>query len=136
MPDAKNLQKGVTLIELLIAITILTIGLLGIAGMQVTALKTNAKADTLSVASSLAEGVLEQFLARDPTDSLITTATSVPATWWTSQKVDGAGTYKATYTVTPNTPVNDISKISVTVSEVSGSNRSVTLTGYKKASAW
>lgn len=130
MPDPTRCQKGVTLLELLIAVTILAIGLLSIAEMQITSLQTNSKAATLSVATSLAEGVLEQFMARDSTDSVF--ATTVSGVLGPDQTISGAGTYHETYSVDPNTPVNGVAQITVKVTETTGSQRSVTLIGFKK----
>ncbi len=134
MPEIPRSQKGVTLIELLIAITVLSVGLLSIAGMQVTALHANSRAYNLSLSTSLAQGVLEEFLARDSSDSLVTTATAADTAWPLPSSVTD---YGATYTVATNTPVNGVSKITITVS---GSGHyaipSVTLVGFKKTSTW
>lgn len=62
-------QKGFTLIEVLIGLVILAVGLLAIAGMQMTAVKGNFFSHHLTQASYVAQDRLE-FLDNLPIDSL------------------------------------------------------------------
>lgn len=52
-------QKGFTLIEVLVAISILTIGILGIAGLMGTAVKSSSFSQTMTQATNLAEDRIE-----------------------------------------------------------------------------
>ncbi|HZD54989.1 MAG TPA: prepilin-type N-terminal cleavage/methylation domain-containing protein [Candidatus Aquicultoraceae bacterium] len=52
---------GFSLVEVLVAITILVVGLLGLALMQTTAIKANALASRSAIATRLAQDRLEQF---------------------------------------------------------------------------
>ena len=54
-------KKGFTLIEIMVAATILSIGLLGIAGMMTTSVRGGAYGRRTSVAENLAIQKLEQF---------------------------------------------------------------------------
>lgn len=56
-----NNRKGFTLVEFLVAICILGIGILGLAGLQVTAIKGNLGSKNLSTANVLAERKMEEF---------------------------------------------------------------------------
>jgi type IV pilus assembly protein PilV len=58
-----NPESGFTLIEVLVALTIFAIGLLAIAGMQVTAIQGNSKAHSVTTKTAIANGVLEQIMA-------------------------------------------------------------------------
>lgn len=56
-----NQQHGVTLIEVLVTVLVLGIGLLGLASLQVTALKSNYSAQARSQASMLAQDIIERM---------------------------------------------------------------------------
>lgn len=56
-------QQGATLLEVLVAFLILTFGLLGLAGMQITALKNNQSALQRSQASVLAHFMMDAMRA-------------------------------------------------------------------------
>ena len=54
-------NKGFSLIEVLLGLVILAIGLLAIAGMQITAIKGNYFSKSLTEATVLAQDKLEEF---------------------------------------------------------------------------
>jgi prepilin-type N-terminal cleavage/methylation domain-containing protein len=56
-----NRQEGFSLVEVLIALFILAVGLLGLALFQTTAIKGNAIASKWTVATALAQDRLERF---------------------------------------------------------------------------
>jgi type IV pilus assembly protein PilV len=59
----KNKQKGFTLLEILISVLILSIGLLGLAGLQLTALRSNTSAYNRSLATTLAYDIADRMRA-------------------------------------------------------------------------
>ena len=61
--------EGFTLLEVMITVVILAVGLLGLAGLQIVAIKGNSFGQQMSVASTLAQNKLEQ-LRRISYDSL------------------------------------------------------------------
>jgi type IV pilus assembly protein PilV len=133
-------RKGFSLIELLVAITVLSVGLLAVAGLQGTAMRANSAANRMSAAASLAQEVMEDVTSWGIADPrLHVTAAEVvydldPNTAETSIIVPGAGTYRATFSTTVNDPVAGVTRIVVTVNDLApqGAAGSVSLTGYQR----
>jgi len=66
MPKGKrNREQGFTLIEVLIAIVILTVGLLAVGTMQISAIRGNFMSGNTSIALSLASEKMEDLLNKD-----------------------------------------------------------------------
>lgn len=63
MPGKKINNDGFTLIEVMIALTIFAVGLLALAGMQITGIKGNSKAQSLTVRTAAGTGIISQILA-------------------------------------------------------------------------
>ncbi len=57
--------RGFTLVEVMIGITIFAIGILAVATLQLTSMKSNTKANRLTQASVLAQGKMEELMALD-----------------------------------------------------------------------
>ena len=62
-------EEGFTLLEVIAAISILTFGLLGVASMQTTSMRTNFTADRLTEGTIWAQDKLEELMALPNTDS-------------------------------------------------------------------
>jgi len=58
-----NVQKGFTLIEVLVTIVVVSIGLLGLAGLQINGLRANMSSETRSKATLLASDIVERMRA-------------------------------------------------------------------------
>jgi len=142
MPSLPKNQKGFTLIEILIAITIFAIGLLAIAGLQVSAINSNTGSNLRTATTAMAQGVMEQIMALDGNNSALQVAgihtdiinidpNNVDAdnNNWTST-LQGSGSFTANWTVAVNNPVQNISRITVSVQEDGG--RTITLIGFKR----
>lgn len=133
MPKISDREKGFTLLELLIAITVLSIGLLGVASMFSTGIGSNRFSYTVTVETSVANSVMEEIMAKDGGDVMFSTAAANAAydldtgSAATTRTVAGR-TYSATYSITLNSPVVNVSRIDVSVTS---GGRTTTLTSYK-----
>jgi len=110
-------KKGFTLLEVLIGLVILSIGLLAIAGMQVTSVRGNYFSNNLTQASYVAQDRLE-FL-----DSLVFNSLQLAA----GNHNDGTATisgqvFNRSYSVAVN---GNLKTINYTVAWLEGVNRSV-----------
>lgn len=144
MANEIKCEKGFTLVEMLVAITIFAIGLLAVAGMQLTAIGTNSDSNTLTAATALTEGIMEEILAWSvDTPSLNVTSPSdiqwdfqpLTAGVQNTKSLGAAGNYSATYSVVVNANgVTNLTQITVVVTGIDpgNSNRSITLVGFKR----
>ncbi len=109
-------QSGFSLVELLVAVMILAIGLLGLAKLQVTAIKVNSQSESMMAASTIAQGIIEEIAALDSSDVMFN-STVTDAVWDASPiTVEGGGTYDITYNVeTGYKGVTNLCMVTVTV---------------------
>jgi type IV pilus assembly protein PilV len=99
-------RKGFTLLEVMIALVILAVGLLGLASLQIMAIKSNSYGQQMTVASTMAQNQLEQL--RRTTGTLTSGGDSV---------TDQNGiAYTRIWTVTPNSPQTGASTVVITIS--------------------
>lgn len=140
-------EKGFSLVELLVAVVMLAVGLLAVAGMQSLAINKNAYANRYSTATALAQEVMEDFLAREPSSAIFQadvglgppdpSATNYDldpsAVTSNSVTVTGAGTFTVLYSIDANNPVANVAKITVTVTTTIGGGQTVTLISYKRS---
>lgn len=137
----RNNQSGFTLTEVLVALTIFAVGLLAIASMQFTAIRANSLANIVTSRASLAQHVLEEILSKDSA-SFFFDSDATDVVWdldpdidgtshpETTIELDGSGTCSAKYSLAINTPVQNVTEVTVTVTV---GNRQTTLVGYKRS---
>lgn len=108
-------DKGFTLIEVMIAIFILVVGLLGVAGVATTVINGNAFSREITTATTLAQDKMEEL--KDTTYSNIASGSD------TQESI-----YTRTWTSTPDSPDADMKTIDVTVQFLwKGATHNVTL---------
>jgi len=92
MLQRQRAQAGFSLVELLVAVVILAVGLLGLAELQITAMKTNAQSESILAAGSLAQRAIEEVVALNGSDPLFDMDRSFTAVG-DPVSLPGAGTF-------------------------------------------
>ena len=129
-----NEESGVTIIDVLISMAILSVGILAVARMQVATTRNTTNGNVLTLATMLAHSHLEQIKnIGDVSDLDDPTHPLVAAQQLDEQgNADASGLYQLTTVVTaPAAPITALAReVSVTVSwnRQWGGNRQITLT--------
>jgi prepilin-type N-terminal cleavage/methylation domain-containing protein len=137
-------SSGFTLLELLVAVCLLSIGIFSVITMQITAIKSNSIANVLSAANMLAQETMEDIMSWDISDTRVNPPDTVNAVYdlngpnvgGTDITITGAGTFRASYSTVTNTPSIGTTQITVNIYKVTngvaGNTPLTTLTGYKR----
>jgi len=103
----KRPNEGFTLLEMLIAITILAVGLLGVAGLQASSIRRNVFAMKNTEATALIEDKIEEY--RNTPYADITEGTV------TETGLGSGGTFTRISIIQDSAPINDTKEITVQV---------------------
>lgn len=113
-------ENGFTLIEVLIALGIFAIGILGISSMQIYSVQGNSNAWEFTESTHFASDNLESLMRLDYDDPGLVNGTATQ------------GKYTISWTITDNDPVPNVRKITMNVTWVEkGQNRTFTADYYK-----
>jgi type IV pilus assembly protein PilV len=102
-------RSGFTLIEVLIALTILAVGLLALATMQIVSIRGNAFSTEMTYATMLAQSRLEQI--RNMAYDSVTSGTEIVPANETSKGIP----YTIQRTVNNDDPATDMKRITLVV---------------------
>ena len=102
-------SKGFSLIEVLVALVILSISLLALAGLMVQSTKNSSWGSHLTEAATLAQDVLERFRGVRPQTDIL------EGTNFDQVTAASGITYTRTWTVTTNVPDSTLRNIEITV---------------------
>ena len=110
-------NRGFSLLEVVVALGIFSIGILAIAGLQITATTGNAKARFSTEAATLAQDVVERLLSIDYVRDSVPLRSEFNTTAnGTRVYQDPSGRYTIDWTVSgPDTPIDRAITINVTV---------------------
>jgi type IV pilus modification protein PilV len=97
-PRRRAATAGFTLLEVMIALLLATIGLLGTVAVQQTMFNATANANDAAIATRLATQALEEFSARTVRVDVDQLATEVSADWTDVTYLNAAGVRNATKT--------------------------------------
>ena len=115
-PKTKT-QCGFSLIEILVAMAIFSIGILGFAMSTISVTQGNQKSYNIAIANALAQDKLEELKALPAT-----LASGGPVT----DTISGQS-FSRSWTVTANSPISGMHKIDVTVTWTDYQSHSITL---------
>ncbi len=120
----RSKAPGFMLVELMIAVLVLTIGILGMMSMQVKGIQTNSSARRITQSAAIGADRFEKFLGLPYEDERVAPESN-------HTLVDGR--YTIRWAVSPdNTPIPNVKTINVTVStQEAGQERSITYVYYK-----
>lgn len=113
---AIGFDEGFTLIEIMITLVILSVGLIALAGLQITAIKANAFSKRMTAAIAVAEARIEELKDTPYANVLSESPTPVVA---------ASMNFTRQVTVTTNSPVPNTKTIQVTVTWTEGSQSHV-----------
>ena len=142
--DKQATECGFTLIEVMIALAIFSIGILAVWAMQVTSTKSNTTSRNLSIASVCASDQLERLVKLPYSDANLTAGTHTPAQ--TSDGIDNnfngivdepgeSGSLRVSWAVADTTPITNTKAITVTVAwNNQFRQRSLSMVSYKSGS--
>lgn len=103
----KDIERGFTLIEVIVAISILTVGILAIASMQIKAMGGNYFASRVTESTSLAQDKLEELISLSYDDAELSAGTHTEAS--------PPSGFTISWDVNDDNPVTDTKLITVSV---------------------
>ena len=107
----RRYTKGFTLIEIMVAVTLLSIGLLGMAGLTVGVMRSNSLSSEVTTATTLAQDRMEEIKRMDYGD--VTEANLPPEGY--NGGIQGYPLYRRDTDIDPNTPDPGMKTVTITV---------------------
>jgi len=119
-------EKGFTLVEVLIAVSIFSVGLLAVAMMLDTAIQYNSSARFITEATEIAHAQMEKLMSSPYDDANLEEASS-------PYGPNPIANYNVSWSVRENVPMSAMKTISLSVTWSSrGENKSLTIISLKQ----
>ena len=113
-------EKGYTLIEVMMAISLFAVGMLAVASMQASGIKVNSIANHITTRATWAQDRIETLMALPYSDTLLAVAGNPHEVITNEDYTNYTKTYKISWVVTNNSPVNNVKLITVAVTGYGG----------------
>jgi len=120
-------NNGFTLVELLVAMTIFAIAVLGLAGGTINVIRTNKTSHLQTSAVNLAQSKIEEFRAMSTPAIAGLACPSYTSTGCSDTPSASGKIYNRSWQITADSPVAGVSAIAVKVDWSDYSSRSVTM---------
>jgi prepilin-type N-terminal cleavage/methylation domain-containing protein len=121
-------RDGFTLVELLVAISIFTFAVLGLAAGTIAVVRTNQNSHLNASAINLAQAKLEEFRAMTGAAFATLSCASFTSSGCSDQPVASTMSFTRSWQITANSPVVGVSRIDVKVDWRDYANQSLTFT--------
>lgn len=121
-------HDGFTLIEILVAITIFTVGVLGLAAGTISVTRTNQNSHLNASAINVAQAKFEELRAMTNTSFSTLSCPAFTSTGCSDSQTASGMTYTRSWQITANSPVAGVNKIDVKVDWRDYANQSLTFT--------
>ena len=119
-------NSGFTLIEIMVAVTIFSFAVLGLAVGTVSVIQTNQNSHLQASAINLAQAKLEELRAMTSAAFSGLSCPSFTAIGCSDSPVTSGTTFTRSWQITANSPVTGVNKIDVQITWRDYTNRSVT----------
>lgn len=121
-------RAGFTLVEIMIAVFVLTVALIGLISVTVMVINGNDFSRRMTTATTLAKDKIEQVKRMPYNDANLTAGVKPPDYWNADSSAGSSGAYfTRVMTVTDNTPAANMKTVEVQVRWTWGGTRQVTL---------
>ena len=120
-------NDGFTLIEILVASTIFSFAILGLAAGTVSVIRTNMTSHLQASAVNLAQGKIEEFRAMSAAAQAALSCPSYTSSGCSDAPSASGNTFSRSWQVTANSPVAGVRTIAVKVDWSDYASRSVTI---------
>ncbi|HVO94747.1 MAG TPA: prepilin-type N-terminal cleavage/methylation domain-containing protein [Terriglobales bacterium] len=121
-------QDGFTLVEILVAVTIFTFGVLGLAAGTMSVIRTNQNSHLNASAINLAQAKFEELRAMTSAAFSTLSCPAFTSTGCSDSQTASGMTYTRSWQITANSPVSGVTKIDVKVDWRDYTNQSLTFT--------